>query len=42
MMENSQDEVHSLQTDEQINLKTNEQKVLYGLIAFPSQKDTDI
>jgi DNA-binding MarR family transcriptional regulator len=27
---------------EQINLKTNEQKVLYGLIAFPSQKDTDI
>ena len=42
MMENSQDEVHSLQTDEQINLKTNEQKVIYGLIAFPSQKETDI
>ena len=46
MMENHEanedPDLSSLQIDEQINLKTNEQKVLYGLIAFPSQKDTDI
>ncbi len=44
MMDNRQDEKEFQlpQTDEQINLKSNEQKVLYGLIAFPSQKDTDI
>ena len=46
MMENKEtdeeQDLHSLQNDEQINLKSNEQKVLYGLIAFPSQKDTDI
>ena len=35
-------DLHSLQADETTNLKLNEQKVLYGLIAFPSQKDTDI
>ena len=39
---NEDPDMSSLQMDEQINLKTNEQKVLYGLIAYPSQKDTDI
>ena len=39
---NEDPDISSLQMDEQINLKTNEQKVLYGLIAYPSQKDTDI
>ena len=44
-MENQQEkesDIPSTQTDEQITLKSNEQKVLYGLIAYPSQKDTDI
>ncbi len=42
MMENPEEDIQSPQTEEQVNLKVNEQKVLYGLIAFPSQKDTDI
>ena len=40
MMENkelNEENLHSPQLDEKVTLKPNEQRVLYGLIAFPKR-----